>query len=64
MKVLLKQNSGCEGYERMLVEDGSLKSYSLLSKEYWVRSLLFEEFKAQQVEAGLKIMLYNKFISI
>jgi hypothetical protein len=38
---------------------------SLLSiKRVLGENLLSKKFKAQKVEAGLKVMLYNKFISL
>ena len=65
-EVLLKRKFGCEGWKEL--KDAGRR---------WIAEIVFssikrvpgedffsKKFKAQQVEAGLKIMLYNKFISI
>ena len=38
--------------------------YSRQSKGCWVENLLSKKFKAQKIEAGLKVMLYNKFMGL
>jgi hypothetical protein len=38
--------------------------FSSLKKRVLGEDLLSKKFKAQKVEAGLKVMLYNKFISL
>jgi hypothetical protein len=47
------------------------KATELVYKKTWKQrkkslgeDLLSKKFKAQKVEAGLKVMLYNKFISL
>jgi hypothetical protein len=54
-----------EGWKssNMQVEDG-LQKLSFPQSKVLGENLLSKKFKAQKVEAGLKVMLYNKFISL
>ena len=66
-EVLLKRKLGCEGWKEL--KDAGRRWIAEIVffsiKKDMDEDLLSKKFKAQQVEAGLKIMLYNnKFISI
>ena len=65
-EVLLKRKLGCEGWKELKDAGRRWIAEIVFSsiKRVLGEDLLSKKFKAQQVEAGLKIMLYNKFISI
>ena len=65
-EVLLIRKLGYDGWKdlkdagrRWIVE-----SYFLQSKEYLERILLSKKFSAQKIETGLKVMLYNKYMTL
>jgi hypothetical protein len=50
---------------KMQIEGGLRKLYCILvNQKVLGENLLSKKFKAQKIEAGLKVMLYNKFMGL
>src|SRR5215204_1731782 len=65
-EVLLIKKLGYEGWKQLKDAGRRWIAEIVFSsiKKILAEDLLSKEFKAQKIEAGLKVMLYNKFISL
>jgi hypothetical protein len=66
--LLIKKKLGYDGWKQLKDTGGKRWIteivFSSLKRVLGKEDLLSKKFKAQKVEAGLKVMLYNKFISL